>query len=139
MTAEQIWLYQPLLVDLVLQVSGSVNIGEGDGEPKQGAILAAITALKQICNHPAAFRDDGRPLPGRSCKLARLEEIVESVFAAGEKVLVVTHVGTWGRRLADHPTQVTGRPTACYDGSVARGAGDRLIDEFQELAGQGEL
>ena len=27
---------------------------------KKGAILAAITALKQICNHPAAYRDDGR-------------------------------------------------------------------------------
>ena len=36
------------------------------GEPKKGAILAAITALKQICNHPAAYRDDGRPLAGRS-------------------------------------------------------------------------
>ena len=75
---------------------------------EKGAILAAITALKQICNHPAAYRDDGQPLAGRSGKLARLEEIVESVFAAGERVLVFTHFATWGRRLADHLTEVTG-------------------------------
>ena len=65
-------------------------------EPRKGAILAAITALKQICNHPAAYQDDGRPLPGRSGKLTRLEEIVDAVFAAGERVLVFTHFATLG-------------------------------------------
>ena len=101
----------------------------------KGAILAAITALKQICNHPAAYRDDGRPLAGRSGKLARLEEIVESVFAAGERVLVFTHFASWGRRLAEHLSEVTGLPIACYDGSLARGARDRLVAEFQEGTG----
>jgi SNF2 family DNA or RNA helicase len=134
MTPEQIGLYQAVLDDLVLQVSGSE-----DAEPKQGAILAAITALKQICNHPAAYRDDGRPLSGRSGKLARLEEIVQSVFAAGERVLVFTHFATWGRRLAAHLTEVTGVPTDCYDGSLARGARDRLITDFQDRNGPGAL
>ncbi len=78
------------------------------GEHKKGAILAAITALKQICNHPAAYRDDDQPLAGRSGKLARLEELVDAVFAAGERVLVFTHFATWGRRLADHLSEVTG-------------------------------
>ena len=109
------------------------------GERKKGAILAAITALKQICNHPAAYRDDGRPLAGRSGKLSRLEEIVESVFAAGERVLVFTHFATWGRRLAEHLTEVTGVPIACYDGSLARGARDRLVSEFQNGEGPGAL
>ncbi len=97
MTAEQIGLYQAVLDELVIDVGGGAL-----GEPKQGAILAAITALKQICNHPAAYRDDGQPLAGRSGKLARLEEIIESVFAAGERILVFTHFATWGRRLAAH-------------------------------------
>ncbi len=78
------------------------------GDPKQGAILAAITALKQICNHPAAYQDDDVPLAGRSGKLARLEEIVESVFAAEERILVFTHFAEWGKKLADHLTEVTG-------------------------------
>ncbi len=127
MTTEQIGLYQAVLDDLVTGIANA----EAGGERKKGAILAAITALKQICNHPAAYRDDDKPLAGRSGKLSRLEEIVESVFAAGERVLVFTHFATWGRRLAEHLTEVTGVPIACYDGSLARGARDRLVSEFQ--------
>ncbi|HWW53232.1 MAG TPA: SNF2-related protein, partial [Acidimicrobiales bacterium] len=133
MTPEQIGLYQAVLDGLVADTSG------GGREPKQGAILAAITALKQICNHPAAYQDDGRPLMGRSGKLARLEEIVESVFAAGERILVFTHFAEWGKRMADHLTEVTGVPVACYHGGLARGARDRLVADFQQTEGAGAL
>ena len=133
MTPEQIGLYQAVLDRLV---AGSADAGQ---EPRQGAILAAITALKQICNHPAAYQDDGRPLAGRSGKLARLEEIVESVFAAGERILVFTHFAEWGRRLATHLTEVTGLPISCYDGSLSRGARDRMVAEFQQGEGRGAL
>jgi superfamily II DNA or RNA helicase len=133
MTPEQIGLYQAVLDDLV------TNATEADGRPRQGAILAAITALKQICNHPAAYEDDGRPLAGRSGKLARLEEIVASVFAAGERILIFTHFASWGRRLADHLTETTGLPIACYDGSLNRATRDRLIAEFQNGHGPGAL
>ena len=133
MTAEQIGLYQAVLDGLVAESS------EVGGEPKKGAVLAAITALKQICNHPAAYQDDGRPLAGRSGKLARLEEIVESVFAAGERILVFTHFAQWGMRLADHLTEITGVPVACYHGGLARGARDQLVADFQQGEGPGAL
>jgi SNF2-related domain/SNF2 Helicase protein/Helicase conserved C-terminal domain len=133
MTPEQIGLYQAVLDDLVANVTADV------GEKKEGAILAAITALKQICNHPAAYVDDGLPLAGRSGKLARLEELVESVFAANERVLVFTHFATWGRRLAEHLTEVTGQPVACYDGSLSRGARDRMVADFQTGEGAGAM
>ena len=133
MTPEQIGLYQAVLDTLVNEVESET------GELKQGAILAAITALKQICNHPAAYRDDGLPLAGRSGKLARLEEIVESVFAAGERVLVFTHFASWGRRLAQHLTDVTGVPIDCYDGSLARGARDKMVTDFQSGTGAGAM
>jgi superfamily II DNA or RNA helicase len=131
MTPEQIGLYQAVLDRLVT--------GSETGEHRQGEILAAITALKQICNHPAAYQDDGRPLEGRSGKLARLDEIVEAVFASGEKVLVFTHFAEWGKRLAEHLTTHTGTPVACYHGGLARGARDRLIAEFQASEGPGAL
>ena len=135
MTPEQIGLYQAVLDELVQSVSDSAALGE----TKKGAILAAITALKQICNHPSAYRDDGQPLAGRSGKLARLEEIVESVFAAGERILVFTHFATWGRRLADHLTEVTGVPIACYDGSLTRAVRDKLVTDFQTAGGPGAM
>jgi hypothetical protein len=133
MTPEQIGLYQAVLDGLV---ADSSQVG---GDPKQGAILAAITALKQICNHPAAYQDDGRPLAGRSGKLTRLEEIVESVFAAGERILVFTHFAEWGKRLADHLTAHTGVPIACYHGGLARGPRDKLVADFQQGEGPGAL
>ncbi len=136
MSAEQIGLYQAV-IDRLLAESTSAD-GEA-AEPRQGAVLAAITALKQICNHPAAYQDDGRPLAGRSGKLTRLEEIVEAVFEAGERILIFTHFAEWGKRLADHLTEVTGVPIACYHGGLARGARDRLVEEFQSGEGAGAL
>jgi SNF2 family DNA or RNA helicase len=130
MTPEQVGLYQAVIDRL---------INAGEDERRQGDILAAITALKQICNHPAAYEDDGKPLPGRSGKLARLEEIVDSVFAAGEKVLVFTHFAEWGKKLADHLSDRTGKPVDCYHGGLSRGARDRMIAEFQARKGAGAL
>jgi hypothetical protein len=133
MTAEQIGLYQAVLDDLVA--------GEADADKtaRQSRILAAITALKQICNHPTAYTRDGEPLAGRSGKLARLEEIVESVFAAGERVLVFTHFATWGEKLAGHLTQRFGMPIVCYHGGLTTTVRDRMIREFQQGKGAGAL
>ena len=58
MTPEQIGLYQAVLDRLVA--------GDSDGHHSRGEILAAITALKQICNHPAAYRAEGTTLADRS-------------------------------------------------------------------------
>ncbi len=130
MTTEQVGLYQAVLDRLV---------GTGDDDRRPGDILAAITALKQICNHPAAYQDDGRPLVGRSGKLARLEEIVDAVFGAGEKVLVFTHFAEWGKKLAEHLSTRAGMPIGCYHGGLTRDNRDRLISEFQGREGPGAL
>ncbi|HEY3670887.1 MAG TPA: SNF2-related protein, partial [Acidimicrobiia bacterium] len=134
MTAEQIGLYQAVLDRLVL----ANDLPEGE-EPRKGQILAAITALKQICNHPAAYQDDDRPLEGRSGKLARLEEIVESVFAAEERVLVFTHFAEWGMKLADHLTKKFDQPIECYHGGLSRGVRDAMVKRFQEGEGPAAL
>jgi hypothetical protein len=130
MTSEQIGLYQALIDTLV---TGTAI--ESAEKSRNGQILAAITALKQICNHPAAYQPDDRPLEGRSGKLARLEEIVDAVFAAGEKVLVFTHFAQWGLQLAEHLSERTGTPVECYHGGLSRTARDRLIDDFQSAEG----
>ena len=72
-------------------------------------------------------------------QLARLEEIVESVFAAGEKILIFTHFATWGLRLAEHLTEVTGVKISCYHGGLARGPRDALVHELQTKPGPGAL
>ena len=39
-------------------------------------MLAGLTRLKQVCNHPAHYLDDGSALEGRSGKLSRCEQLV---------------------------------------------------------------
>jgi len=132
MTAEQIGLYQAVLDELV-------RSDADDTSARKGQVLAAITALKQICNHPVGYQDDDKPLEGRSGKLTRLEEIVDSVFAASERVLIFTHFAKWGEKLAKYLTERNGIPIACYHGGLARGARDRLVDEFQSGEGAGAM
>jgi SNF2 family DNA or RNA helicase len=134
MTGEQIGLYQAVLDRLL---AGGLD---EDRNARKGQVLAAITALKQICNHPAAYVDEvDAPLDGRSGKLTRLEEIVDAVFAAGERVLIFTHFARWGERLAEYLSQRTSQPIACYHGGLARGVRDRLVEEFQAGTGAGAL
>ncbi|CAN5654883.1 hypothetical protein BH24ACT4_BH24ACT4_06050 [soil metagenome] len=58
MTPEQIGLYQAVL-------DGLVADPEPGATPEQAQILAAITALKQICNHPENYEKSDGPLEGR--------------------------------------------------------------------------
>jgi SNF2 family DNA or RNA helicase len=134
MTGEQIGLYQAVLDKLVLETA------DQEGTPKKkGAVLAAITALKQICNHPEAYLRSGGPLDGRSGKLARLDEIIESVFESRERLLIFTHFATWGEMLAEHLTERHGLPIHCYHGGLARGARDQLVKDFQAGTGAGAM
>ena len=132
MSPEQIGLYQAVLDELVKDT--------GPGAPdNKGRVLTAITKLKQICNHPAAFTRDDAPLDGRSGKLARLEEIIDQVFSAGERVVIFTQYSTWAVRLAEHLTKKTGTPVAAYHGGLARTARDRILDDFQDTEGGAAL
>jgi SNF2 family DNA or RNA helicase len=133
MTTEQIGLYQAVLDNLLAETSSE------DGTQKKGAVLAAITALKQICNHPSAYQRDDRPLDGRSGKLARLNEIVDNVFAADERVLIFTHFASWGERLAEYLTDRMGRRIHCYHGGLSRTARDKMVADFQATTEAGAM
>ena len=135
MTAEQIGLYQAVIDTLIADTEQR----EPGTPERKGAVLAAITALKQICNHPVNYRPDDKGIAGRSGKLVRLNEIIDNVFAANEKVLVFTHFATWGETLAGHLSERTGKKIHCYHGGLARGARDRLVDEFQKTPGAGAM
>ncbi len=135
MTAEQIGLYQAVIDTLI---TDSEQKEPGTPERK-GAVLAAITALKQICNHPVNYQADDKGIEGRSGKLARLNEIIENVFAADEKVLVFTHFATWGETLAGYLSERTGKKIHCYHGGLGRAARDRLVDDFQQTPGAGAM
>ena len=135
MTAEQIGLYKAV-VDSLIEETEKTKAGSPQ---RKGAVLAAITALKQICNHPLNYQDDGLGIEGRSGKLERLYEIMETVFAADERLLVFTHFATWGERLATHLAERYELPIHCYHGGLGRSARDQMVDSFQKGKGRGAM
>lgn len=135
MTPEQIGLYQAVLDSLVTQ-QAEVDAG---APRKKGAILAAITALKQICNHPVNYEDDDGELDGRSGKLARLIEILDNVFASGERILIFTHFASWGERLSTFLAKRYSMPIQCYHGGLGRTARDKMVTDFQDGKGPGAM
>src|SRR5689334_12697061 len=61
-----------------------------------------LLKLKQICNHPAQFLKEDGDLSGRSGKPARLTEMLEEVYAEGDRALVFTQFAEMGELLRSH-------------------------------------
>ncbi|MGH3237385.1 MAG: DEAD/DEAH box helicase, partial [Streptosporangiaceae bacterium] len=85
LTLEQASLYQATVTDMLSRIEDAA-----DDISRRGLVLATMAKLKQVCNHPAHLLGDGSRLPGRSGKLARLEEICDEIVAEGDKALCFT-------------------------------------------------
>ncbi|BCJ46782.1 helicase HelZ [Actinoplanes ianthinogenes] len=125
MTTEQVSLYRAVLDDLL------ERLAERNQARHKGLVLAAMTKLKQVCVHPALLLKDASPLPGRSGKVDRLEEIVDRALGSGESVLVFTQFARFGGMLAPHLAARFGVPTPFLHGGTPRGARDAMVAEFQ--------
>jgi non-specific serine/threonine protein kinase len=125
LTGEQAALYQALVDDMLARIEQS------EGIERRGLILATMTKLKQVCNHPAQFLRDGGRLAGRSGKLEALEEILEEVLAAGEKALLFTQFAEFGALLQSHLTGRFGREVLFLHGGVGQAERDVMVQRFQ--------
>ncbi|MEU5721520.1 DEAD/DEAH box helicase [Micromonospora sp. NPDC047738] len=129
LTAEQAALYRAVVDDMMAKIESS------DGMERRGLVLATMTRLKQVCNHPAQLLHDGSALPGRSGKLERLEEIVDEVLAAGEKALLFTQYAEFGGMLRGHLSARTGREVLYLHGGVGKAERDAMVTRFQSPDG----
>jgi len=129
LTPEQASLYQATVTDMLARIDAA----EADIE-RRGLVLATMAKLKQVCNHPAHLLGDGSRLPGRSGKLARLEEICEEIVAAGDKALCFTQYAEFGRVLQPYLAARLGCPVLYLHGGTAKNARDALVAEFQNTA-----
>jgi len=134
LTREQATLYQSVVTDMLEQIAAADREAEG-GVRRRGLVLATMAKLKAVCNHPAQLLGDGSALPGRSGKLTRLEEIAETVLAAGEHALVFTQFAEFGGRLRRHLEDTFGIEVPFLHGGVTRARRDRMVEVFQ--AGDG--
>ncbi|HJU83804.1 MAG TPA: DEAD/DEAH box helicase [Holophagaceae bacterium] len=126
LTQEQKQLYQAR-VDLMEQ-----DLEKSAGIERRGRILALLTHLKQICNHPAQFLRQRGPFEARSGKLERLTEMLEEVLESGEKALVFTQFKEMGDRLQMHLEKHIGFEPPFLHGGTTRDQRDEMVRSFQE-------
>jgi SNF2 family DNA or RNA helicase len=104
-----------------------------EGIERQGLMLSTLMKLKQICNHPAQFLQDGSAFtPERSHKLERLAEMLEEIIAEQDSVLVFTQFTEIGGNLERYLQRVLRYNTYYLHGGTRRARREQMIAEFQE-------
>ncbi|MCB9665766.1 MAG: DEAD/DEAH box helicase [Alphaproteobacteria bacterium] len=126
LTAEQAALYRDVSEEHL------VRIAEAQISERRGHVLAMLTALKQICNHPAHYLKEEGPLEGRSGKLERATELLEQVLELGDRAIVFTQYREMGDRLKRHLGEAFEVEVPFLHGGVASHARDEMVRRFQE-------
>ncbi|WP_246017375.1 DEAD/DEAH box helicase [Micromonospora pisi] len=125
LTPEQAGLYEAVVRETLDQIRGST------GMARRGLVLALLTALKQICNHPAHYLGEEEPrLSGRSGKLELLDELLDTILAEDGAVLVFTQYVAMARLLERHLGE-RGINTRMLHGGTPVGRREELVAEFQ--------
>ncbi|WKD57858.1 ATP-dependent helicase HepA [Corynebacterium capitovis DSM 44611] len=133
MTAEQAALYKALVDDL------SRELEEREGMARKGLVLASITRIKQICNHPAHFLGDGTPVTSRgkhrSGKVAMLVKLLDKAIADDRRVLIFTQYKAFGDILQPYLQLRLGEVVPFLHGGVGKNARDAMVAQFQQPDG----
>jgi SNF2 family DNA or RNA helicase len=126
LTKEQASLYAA-----VVEEADKALRGAKEGIQRKGVILATLSKLKQVCNHPAQFLGDNSLLPGRSGKLARLTEMLEETLGIGDRSLIFTQFSEMGALIKKHLQAAFGREVLFLHGGVSKKQRDAMVDRFQ--------
>lgn len=131
LTEEQATLYEAVVRTTMAEVEAA------EGIQRHGQVLAMLTRLKQVCNHPAQFlKESGQDalpeMPGRSGKLDRLTEMLEEILEVGDKALVFTQYAEMGKLLAGYLPQALNTAVLFLHGETPPHQRDQMVQRFQE-------
>ncbi|MDX9754296.1 MAG: DEAD/DEAH box helicase, partial [bacterium] len=129
LTKEQASLYQAVVND------AESALRSAEGIQRKGLVLATITKLKQICNHPTHFAGDHSAIPNRSGKLARLTEMVEEILEVGDRALLFTQFTEMGLILQSYLQEQFGQETFFLHGGIVKKKRDKMVERFQSPNG----
>ncbi|WP_330481104.1 DEAD/DEAH box helicase [Streptomyces sp. NBC_00724] len=125
LTAEQTGLYEAVVRETLAEISGA------DGFARRGLVMKLLTALKQICNHPAQYLKEERPrIADRSGKLELLDELLDTILAEDASVLVFTQYVQMARLLEQH-LAARGVRTQFLHGGTPIAEREAMVDRFQ--------
>ncbi len=126
LTKEQASLYEAVVKDVEKQLE------EAEGIQRKGLILSTLMKLKQICNHPAQFLQDGSEFSSeRSHKLSRLVEMVEEAVSEGDSLLVFSQFTEVCESIEKHIKHSLHYNTYYLHGGTNRQRREKMIEEFQ--------
>ncbi|MFD7896001.1 SNF2-related protein [Streptomyces sp. NPDC059743] len=125
LTREQASLYEAVVRETMAAIE------EAEGIARRGLVMKLLTALKQICNHPAQYlKEDAARLTGRSGKLALLDELLDTILTEDGSVLVFTQYVSMARLLSAHLTS-RAVPSQLLHGGTPVAERERMVDRFQ--------
>ncbi|MFD2932268.1 SNF2-related protein [Spirosoma flavum] len=125
LTTEQAALYHSVVQESLRAIE------EKDGIARRGLVLKLMTALKQIGNHPRQYLKRGNDSPSLSGKATLLLNLLETIYANHEKVLIFTQYREMGELLAQFIQQAFGTQPLFLHGGTSRPERDRMVDQFQ--------
>ena len=129
LTKEQASLYASVLKET------EEALESADGIQRRGLVLATLSKLKQVCNHPAQFLGDNSGIDGRSGKLTRLTEMLEEVIEVGDRALVFSQFAEMGGLLQRQVQETFGLEALFLHGGVPKRRRDRMVERFQDEGG----
>ncbi|MER5969860.1 DEAD/DEAH box helicase [Streptomyces sp. NPDC002055] len=122
---EQAALYEAVVRETLARIEAA------EGIARRGLVMKLLTALKQICNHPAQYLKEAAPgLTARSGKLEILDELLDTILAEGGAALVFTQYVEMARLLERHLTR-RGVPVQLLHGGTPVEQRDVMVDRFQ--------
>ncbi|MFD9502691.1 DEAD/DEAH box helicase [Streptomyces sp. NPDC060035] len=125
LTTEQTGLYEAVVREALAEISGA------DGFARRGLVMKLLTALKQICNHPAQYLKEEQPrIADRSGKVELLDELLDTILSEGASVLVFTQYVQMARLLEQH-LAARGVPTQFLHGGTPVAAREAMVNRFQ--------
>jgi len=140
LTLEQASLYERVVEETLSGVDSATGVR------RRGLILAGLTRLKQICNHPAQALSE--PIgsagvdPGfakRSGKCVRLIEMLEEALDEGDQAIVFSQF----RVMADMLAALLRRRFDCdallFHGGTSREQRERIVDRFEKRDGSAPI
>ena len=124
MSKKQVVLYRKQVAEL------ERILGEVEGMKRRGIVLAFITKLKQICNHPDQFLGQETFAPEDSGKFTMLREICSTIYEKRERVLIFTQYREIIDYLEKYLETIFGRKGLVLHGGTRVKKRAELVEQF---------
>ncbi|MFK7873256.1 MAG: DEAD/DEAH box helicase [Oligoflexales bacterium] len=129
LSVSQMKAYQKVILELKQELI------VGEGQSRQGAVLKSLMALKQICNHPSQYLQDGLYDVHQSGKFERLSYLARDIHECGEKVLVFTQFKEITDILENFLASIFGHSGLVLHGGVSASKRQEMVKIFQQVSG----